>query len=89
MDTIRGNKNQMVMSSLKEVFKNRILEENGAEKNMFWMNRLWVAFQRSYLSLAVKEECERAKKKKKRGGLTVKVTNPSPGGAAVKTALTL
>ena len=29
---------------------------------MFWMSRLWVAFQRSYLSLAVKEECERAKK---------------------------
>ena len=26
------------------------------------MSRLWVAFQRSYLSLAVKEECERAKK---------------------------
>lgn len=52
---------------------------------MFWMSRLWVAFQRSYLSLAVKEECERAKKK----GLTVKVTNASPGGAVVKNALML
>ena len=65
LDTIRGNKNQVVMSRLKEVFKNRILWENGAEKNMFWMSRLWVAFQRSYLSLAVKEECERAKKKRR------------------------
>ena len=56
-DTIKGNKNQAVKSTLKEVFKNRILWENGAEKNMFWMSRLWVGFQRSYLSLAVKDEC--------------------------------
>ena len=66
------------MSSLKKVFKNRILEENGAEKNMFWMNRLWVAFQRSYLSLAVKEECERAKKKKKKGGSYSESNQPIP-----------
>lgn len=41
-------KNQMVMSSLKEVFKSRILKKNGAEENMFWMNRLWVAFQKLF-----------------------------------------
>lgn len=53
----KGNKNQAVMSAVREVFRSRTLWENGAEKNMFRMGSFLARLQKSYLNLAVKDGC--------------------------------
>lgn len=57
LDTIKGNKNQAVLSTLKEVFRSRMLGENGAETTLLWMSRFGLRFQCSYLSSAVQGAC--------------------------------
>jgi hypothetical protein len=52
-----GNKNQAVISIVRKVFKHKALWENGTEKSVFCMGKFGAHFQRSYLNLAVKDEC--------------------------------